>query len=245
MWIIAFTALAVVTMLAGGVNLSQVVALEQHDGLRAPEAWVPLIGPFAGWMVARLSPRSPIAWLLLAISADAALFGSAALVTLSRPDLPQVLLDAAGWLTTWVFLPSYYAIFMLLPLLYPDGRLPSPRWRPVLLAMTLLIVGESLLLAVGTRETINPAVDNVWYWDASRQFLDAVAPVIWVSMPVLAVLGLAAPAACSGSSCCTAGSTPCSPTSSCPPSSPQPRRSSRSCRGCSPSSCSVATGRRP
>lgn len=192
MWMIAFTVIAASTALAGAVNLSQVVVLEQYEALRSPDAWVPLTGAFAGWMVARLSPRNPIAWLLLGIAAGSALFGSAALIVLSRPDLPQLVLHAAGWLTTWAFLPSYYIAFLLLPLLYPDGRLPSPRWHPVLVAATVLIAVESFLLAIGTRETLNPKVDNAWYWDAARQFLDAVAPVIWVSMPVLAVLGLVA-----------------------------------------------------
>lgn len=192
MWMIAYTGIALLTTLAGAANLSQIVALEQHEALRSPDAWLPLTAPFAGWLVARLSPRNPIAWLLLAIAVGSALFGSAALIALHRPDLPQVALDAAGWLTTWVFLPSYFISFLLLPLLYPDGRLPSPRWRPVLLAATALIVGGSILLAIGTRETLNPEVDNVWYWEAGRQFLNTVAPVIWVTMPVLALLGLAA-----------------------------------------------------
>lgn len=189
---IAFTGLAALTALAGAANLSQIVALELHEALRSADAWVPLTASFAGWMVARLSPRNPIAWLLLAIAMGSALFGSAALIVLSQPDLPQVALDAAGWLTTWVFLPSYYIAFVLLPLLYPDGRVPSRQWRPVLVAATALIVVESLLLAIGTRETLNPEIDNAWYWEAGKRFLDTVAPVIWVSMPLLAVLGLAA-----------------------------------------------------
>lgn len=192
MWMGVFTVIAGVTAATGAINLTQVVALEQYEALRSSDAWVPLTGAFAGWMVARLSPRNPIAWLLLATAGSSALFGSAALVALSQPDLPQVLLDAAGWLTTWVFLPSYYIAFLLLPLLYPDGRLPSPRWQPVLAAATVLTAVESILLAVGTRETLNPEVDNTWHWDTGRQFLDTVAPVIWVSMPLLAVLGLVA-----------------------------------------------------
>lgn len=192
MWMIAFTGIAVATAFAGATNLGVAVALEQHTALRSPDAWLPLTASFAGWLVARLSPRNPIAWLMLAIAASSALFGGAALVVLGRPDVPAIALDAAGWLSAWVFLPSYWISLLLLPLLYPDGRLPSPRWRPVLLVTTAAIAVETLLLAVGSRETVDGDVANPWHWEAASRVLDAVEPVVWVSMPLLAGLGLVA-----------------------------------------------------
>ncbi len=35
-----------------------------------------------------------------------------------------------AWVGNWVWVP-FHACIALLPLLFPDGRLPSPRWRPV------------------------------------------------------------------------------------------------------------------
>lgn len=37
----------------------------------------------------------------------------------------------ALWIGSWLWAPAHLAIGALLPLLLPDGRLPSPRWRPV------------------------------------------------------------------------------------------------------------------
>lgn len=34
------------------------------------------------------------------------------------------------WVHTWVWVPGLLALLLVVPLLLPDGRLPSPRWRP-------------------------------------------------------------------------------------------------------------------
>ena len=47
-----------------------------------------------------------------------------------------------GWLTNWAFAAVAFPIPWIL-LLFPDGRLPTPRWRPVAIAMAAL---EAFLL---------------------------------------------------------------------------------------------------
>ena len=80
--------------------------------------------------------RNRIGWLFLA-------FGlAAALLTFANPYYlrgtviaPGSLPAAAAILGSWasVLWPSTYLFLGLLLLLFPDGRLPSPRWRPVAL----------------------------------------------------------------------------------------------------------------
>jgi signal transduction histidine kinase len=70
--------------------------------------------------------------------------------TAARRNLPAV--EWIAWLAHWLWLPDFLLLAGLLPLLFPDGRLPSPRWRPVvwLLAATSLI--GVVALALGPNE---------------------------------------------------------------------------------------------
>ncbi|WP_234359067.1 sensor histidine kinase [Plantactinospora sp. BC1] len=53
----------------------------------------------------------------------------------------------AAWLSQWAWWPPYGLIFLAL-LVFPDGRLPSRRWRPVAVLMVVGITVASLAYAV-------------------------------------------------------------------------------------------------
>jgi hypothetical protein len=65
----------------------------------------------------------------------------------------------AMWLGAWVWVPGTALLFFAMPMLFPDGHLPSSRWRPVA-ALVVVGVGISMLghaLAVWPlRDTIVP-----------------------------------------------------------------------------------------
>jgi hypothetical protein len=95
-----------------------------------------LIGaPFAvvGALVASRRPRNPIGWLFLAFAVVAATvafadrYASYALV--EHPgSLPGG--EWLAWVSTAIWHPAF-GFFVFAFLLFPDGRLPSARWRPV------------------------------------------------------------------------------------------------------------------
>jgi signal transduction histidine kinase len=88
----------------------------------------------AGTVIITRQPRNTIGWLLLAIPVCAAFalmagdYATYALVT-APGSLPVG--TAAAWIDRWAIVPML-CLPILLFLLFPDGRVPSGRWRPVL-----------------------------------------------------------------------------------------------------------------
>jgi signal transduction histidine kinase len=96
-----------------------------------------------GALVASRHPRNPIGWLFLAmgLTSVGGLADGYATYALSRPgSLPGG--QWAAW-TADFFISSpglLFGVFALLFLVFPDGHLPSPRWRPVAWAAVVVIV---------------------------------------------------------------------------------------------------------
>jgi hypothetical protein len=142
-------ALAVVTVLlaTATVVLSVLVGRDLLENAAQP---LLVTVPFAavGVIVARRQPRNPMGWLLAGISVLVMLANAGSLYALLAYHLGHrlpfgsvaVLLDACG-----------EPVFLMLPLvilLFPDGRLPSVRWRWVLGAY--VAVSGAYLIILGT-----------------------------------------------------------------------------------------------
>jgi signal transduction histidine kinase len=87
-----------------------------------------------GALVAARQPRNAVGWLalLIGLSQGSSFLAAeyAVLALVARPGLlPGG--EAAVWVHVWSWLPGYGLIVTLLLLLFPDGALPSRRWRPV------------------------------------------------------------------------------------------------------------------
>jgi two-component system NarL family sensor kinase len=91
-----------------------------------------------GALVASRHPRNPIGWMFCAtgflsavnmLSAGYALYAEVAAQATSLPGAA-----VARWLNIWIWLPNVLLPSTFLLLLFPDGKLVSPRWRPVALA---------------------------------------------------------------------------------------------------------------
>ena len=102
-----------------------------------------------GALVAVRQPRNPIGWLLFAMGV-LKIIGFLALeyAIYSLFWRPEVLPggEVAAWLWNFAYVPLFLALPFIL-LLFPNGLLPSPRWR--WLAVLLSINGLALSVAAG------------------------------------------------------------------------------------------------
>ncbi len=99
-----------------------------------------------GLLVARRQPRNPNGWLLLSIAAAILLStGAGAYSLLVYKSGRQLPFGSVGLVLYQLWSPAL-ALFLLLILLFPDGHLPSPRWRRAVWAYCLLSGGYLALL---------------------------------------------------------------------------------------------------
>lgn len=104
-----------------------------------------------GALVIRRRPGHRVGWLLL-LTAPAVLavfvgFGAGARLAAER-GIHDPVAGAVAWLAVVLFAPAILMEISLLPILFPDGRLPGPRWRrPVGLVLAATAAG-SLAFAI-------------------------------------------------------------------------------------------------
>ena len=115
-----------------------------------------------------------------------------ATATVEATDTAQPLGQWAAWLDNWTFTGLLVLVTWPL-LLFPDGRLPSRRWRPVAALLGLAIVSIALrgMLDPGNLDEIDGAVPNSFGVPASWDWLNALG-ILGFGIPLGVVAGMAA-----------------------------------------------------
>ena len=116
-----------------------------------------------GAVVASRQPRNPVGWFFVVSATCWAVneaTGSAVYGLVIEPgSVPLARLMA--WPSTWMWVPALVLIVLFLPLYFPDGRLLSPRWRPVLWLALLFSVGFGVVFGAlfpGEVDELSPGV---------------------------------------------------------------------------------------
>jgi hypothetical protein len=110
--------------------------------------------PVGAVIAPRLPPRNPIGWIFCTIGLIGAVrffVAEYAIATLLAG--PGSLLsklpggEALAWVSSWVWV-VHFGPFLFLALLFPDGRLPSPRWRPFARVVVAVVAGGTVAVAL-------------------------------------------------------------------------------------------------
>jgi hypothetical protein len=117
-----------------------------------------------GAVVASRQPRNPVGWFFVvsatcwAVNEATGRYAVYGLV-IEPGSLPLAHLMA--WPSTWMWEPAFVLIIFFVPLYFPDGRLLSPRWRPVVWLALLFSVGFGVVFGAlfpGEMDELSPGV---------------------------------------------------------------------------------------
>jgi hypothetical protein len=155
-----------VALLLGGIALALVTRStvpdlpfggETEDGSVVADLVTLLTFSVVGAIIASRHPRNTLGWLFCSVGVTIGLnsfVGDYAEFWLASGFGMSSLGETAAWLSSWLWILLVYFPTSLL-LLFPDGRLPSPRWRPVAWGVALGTAGG----VVGNALKAGPLVD--------------------------------------------------------------------------------------
>jgi signal transduction histidine kinase len=150
-------------LLAGGLLAGRVTHSGGIDAEVLPNVPLSLGFSLVGALIVSRRPRNPLGWLYLFSATAMALtiavyeYGWYGLFT--RPGaVPGAL--AAAWVSAWIWTLGFTPLFTFGLLLYPDARLPSPRWRWVAVLDGCALLFLFLPVAFLPGHLANHPVDN-------------------------------------------------------------------------------------
>jgi hypothetical protein len=134
-----------------------------------------------GALITSRRPRNVIGWILCAVGLSSAVAGFAqdyatfALLGRQRQLVGGLVL---GWLGSWPWYIAFDLVLTFLLLLYPNGQLPSPRWRPVAWLAGTFIAVQCVWAAFAPRRLEGPpgVPHNPWAFEEADGCSDWLRP---------------------------------------------------------------------
>jgi len=183
----ATTAAALAMTLSTGSVVASAIAA---DGVAEPLGALVFAGSFVlctalGALLVAGAPRHGLGVALLAGGLLGALWALALPLAEDLPGLPAVVIHWAAWVENWAFVGLVILVTWPL-LLFPDGRLPSRRWRPFAFVLAAGIA------AIALRGMFDPGVlDDA---ETARPVTNPLGvPASWSWVNALGVVGIGLP----------------------------------------------------
>lgn len=148
-----------------------------------------------GAVIAFRRPRNPVGWLFIALALNELVattgieYGTYVLFT-SPGAGPAA--ETLVWVGQWQVALSL-GIFALVLLLYPDGHLPSPRWRPLAVAGGVVAAAAAMTAAIqpGPMEAPGvPPIPNPFGVEAAAGVLAPLVDILFALVVAFLVAGV-------------------------------------------------------
>ncbi len=202
-WLASSLAALSLTLLVGGIVLSRAASSavlnlqsggEVSDGSVVADLVTLLAFSGVGAIIASRHPRNTIGWLFCGVGVMIGLnsfAGDYAEFWLTSGFGPGSAGEAAAWFSSWLWILLTYVPTSFVLLLFPGGRLPSPRWRPVAWGAALGVTG----VVAGYALRAGPLTD-----------FPQIANPYGVESPIVGAVGVAGSVLAAGSLVAAAGS---------------------------------------
>jgi hypothetical protein len=191
--------LCAVSLVLTALGLLFLVASQTRMGAPVFDYWLlntviaVSFSPVGAVIAPRLPPQNPIGWLFCTIGLIGAVrlfVAEYAIATLLAEPGGSLLSklpggEALAWVSSWVWV-VHFGPFLFLALLFPDGRLPSPRWRVFAWLVVVVVVVGTVAVALWpeTAARFDPVNHPLG--------IEVAAPVINPMETILYVLALVA-----------------------------------------------------
>jgi hypothetical protein len=151
---------------------------------------LPVAFPLVAGMILAAQPRNVIGWLLLAPAFVLALGWLANNYLARLPQAPVLTLPLwlLIWFASWVWLPLIFPL-ALIPLFFPTGRPPGPRWNWVAVAVGLEAL-IFILMATFVVEMTPVGTDATWSVPNPIGFLSNAQVEAVIGLWIAALLAL-------------------------------------------------------
>mgnify|MGYP001210715404 CR=1 FL=1 len=166
--------------LVAAVEVGCLVVHVVRNGVNVNQGWagwsfllMMLVVIAVGWLLASRLPGNPLGWILLGFTGG---FALGMPLQVAGQALMESAPAVASWLLwyggdredSWIWLPPLTLLFIHLPLRFPDGKLPSPRWRWfhwAVIGLTVVVVGVFSTLSVEVYPGLPNPVHSAWVVD--------------------------------------------------------------------------------
>jgi hypothetical protein len=142
-----------------------------------------------GWLVASRRSGNPLGWLYLVIGVSQVGNSFATAVSyfglvIAPGTVPFA--DVLSWVGMWSWVPGFGLLVSFALLLFPDGRLPSPRWRPVAVGAVIAMVFLAMPIAIAAWPMRGIALTA-----ASPKVSDLADQLQFIGLVLMAAVGVA------------------------------------------------------